>query len=271
MRSGGFRDRWARKKKMGKYTGSPWGFVRGKIGDAVGSIWKTIEYVRVRVDPTQRGTYANYLLYKAGQIPILQFSYPQFNLRRLAIGPLGYVSRNNLANWIDPIWTKLANDMNEALTGCNLFIKEALPAFFASMPDKTIEYDPVTNAPLLNSLLVSDGDLEPVPSILSAVYTTGTGVLAITWDTDTFGNGSATDEVGWLVMRLPLVNGLFQPTLYSYGTFVGALDFVRSAGTGNISLPIGLTASDLVVYLVCRDTPMSIGYSPSKSRPVLPA
>jgi len=37
---------------MAKYTGSPWGEIRGKIGEAVGGTWKGINWVRLRVTPS---------------------------------------------------------------------------------------------------------------------------------------------------------------------------------------------------------------------------
>lgn len=250
---------------MAKYTGSPWGFLRGKLGDAVGSIWKTVDYVRVLCFPTQRGTYENYLLLKAGLITPERFSYKQFNFRRLALSPLGFVARSNMTNWINPVWSRLATARSLLMTGMNLFIQEACAVFWESMPNKDLEYDVDTNAPLLTSLVVSDGDLEPVAEILTAEYTTGTGALVVTWDTATYGNGSADDNVEWLVMRKPLVNGIYEPTLYCYGTVAVPWIRPRSGGTVNITLPVGLDPDDMVVYLFCIDAADTIGWSPSKA------
>ena len=256
---------------MAKYVGSPWGFVRGKMGDFVGSVWKTIDYVRVLCFPTQRGTYQNYLDYKAGLITIERFSYPQFNYRRLVLGPLGYVSRMNMSNWIDPVWSRLATQQHLLMTGMNLFIQKASALFWNSMPNKDQEYNVTTNAPLLTSLVVSDGDLEPIAEILTAKYTTGTGALVVTFDKTCYGNGQATDEVQWLVMRKPLVNGAYQPILYSYGSIPALFGVPRDDATITIALPTGLTVGDLCVYLFCRDLADTIGYSPSKAFQVVAA
>jgi len=250
---------------MGKYHGSPWGFVLGKIGDAVGGVWKGIDWVRVRVDPTQRGTYALYLALKAGTIPPESFSYKQFNLRRLIIGPLGFVARCNMHNWINPVWTRLATARHEALTGINLFIKEAFAPFWGSMPDTSVEFDPVTNSPLLTSLLVSDGDLEPIAEILTAKYTTGTGALVVTWDDSFYGNGATDDMIYCLVMRKPLVTAEYQPALYSYGTCLFGSMITRTSATGTWTLPAGLTPADLTCYLIARDAADVIGFSLSKA------
>ena len=250
---------------MAKYVGSPWGFLRGKLGDAVGSLWKTIDYVRVLCYPTQRGTYQNYLDYKAGLITIERFSYPQFNFRRLVLGPLGYVARMNMSNWIDPVWSRLATQEALLMTGMNLFIQKASALFWNSMPNKDQEYDEVTNAPLLTSLVVSYGDLEPIANIFSAEYNAVSGELVVVTDGATYGNGQTTDNVYYLVMRKPLVDGTFQPTLYCYGNIPSQFPVLRRDSGFIATLPIGLTSVDLVLYVFCKDAADTIGFSPSKA------
>lgn len=250
---------------MGKYSGSPWGFIRNKLADSVGIAWKGIDSVRVRVNPIQRGTLKEFQKVLAGT-GSSRFSYPQFNIRRVALSPLGNLGRENLTGWINPVWDLLARDRKLAMTGINLFINEALPAFFASMPTKTAVYNAVTNAPLLTSLKMSDGDLEGLPSITTATYATGTGVVHATWPVTFTRNGLATDKVYALVVRKPIVDAAWKPALTLYGNCVAVPSTVRSNGTAGadvITIPLGLTPADLFLFLFCKDAAGTIGFSES--------
>jgi hypothetical protein len=250
---------------MGKYMGSPWGYIRGKVADVVGIAWKGIDSNRVRVLPAQRGTMKMFKAVLAGS-GSKRFSYAQWNVRNAALGVMGNVARENMTNWIDPVWQVLATKRKVAMTGINLFIKEALPLFFASMPQKTQLYVEATNAPLLTSLKVSDGDLEGIPSITTATYATGTGVVHATWPVTFTRNGLATDKVYALVARKPLLNTAYGSALTLYGNCVAVPTAVRSAGTAGadvITIPLGLTPADLFLYLFTKDAVGTIGFSES--------
>jgi len=250
---------------MGKYMGSPWGFTRGKIGDVVGIAWKGIDSNRVRVLPSQRGTMKMFKAVLNGT-GSKRFSYAQWNVREAAMSSLGNVARENMTNWIDPVWQVLATKRKVAMTGINLFIKEALPAFFASMPQKKQLYVEATNAPLLTSLKVSDGDLEGIPLITTATYDTATGKVHATWPVTFTRNGLATDKVYAVVVRKPILNASYQPSLSLYGNCVAVPTAVRSDGTAGadiITIPLGLTPADLFLYLFTKDAAGTIGFSES--------
>lgn len=256
---------------MGKYMGSPWGFTRGKIGDVVGIAWKGIDSNRVRVLPAQRGTMKMFKDVLAGN-GSRRFSYAQWNVRNAALSPLGNVARENLLNFIDPIWEDLARDRKIAMTGINLFIKEALPAFFASMPNKSAVYVAATNAPLLINLKVSDGDLEGIPSITTATYDTATGIVNVTFPVTFTRNGLATDKVYALVLRKPIMDAGWKPALTMYGTAVTPTALTRASGTAGgtaLTIALGLTAADLCVYLFVKDAAGTIGFSESVARMVV--
>jgi len=100
-----------------KYIDSPFGFVLGKWADVIGGKWKGIYWLRKRVNPTQLGTLEKYKLLKAGIILSTQFSYPQMNIRRVVFQVLGFIGKNNLLNWIHPVWESLVTKRGLALTG----------------------------------------------------------------------------------------------------------------------------------------------------------
>lgn len=253
---------------MGKYIGSPWGFIRGKIGDAVGGAWKGVDWVRVRVLPTQRGTLANYRLLKDGLLPLERFSYPQMNIRRAVTQVLGYIARMNMSNWINLPWQALVDKRSWTVTATNAFVKRNAATLLSSM-DRTIEFDEAANAPDLAQMLVSDGDLEAGYGF-SASYDPLTGQVATVWDPVVYTNGSPDDLAMLLIAKKPILesvgrNGTWYPELFIYGIhgLHPALPKTRIDAAMTTSLPLGLDPADLTAYLFFRDSALIIGYSKS--------
>ena len=259
---------------MGTYTGSPWGTIRGKVDDVVGGVWKGINWCRVRVLPTQRGTIAKYRAWKDD--PTYPFSFKQFNIRRLVTQVLGYIARSesNIVLWIRPVWDALVTKRGYTMTGVNAFVKRNAAILFASMTDENAEYDPATNTPDYEKMLVSDGDLEPVADIASAIYNPATGQLVLIWNSATFTNGSDQDIPNVIVTKKPLLEmedepnmtlWNWRPKLFTYPFLPAAHPTKRFIGNATINLPTGLTYSDLTLYLFFKDEVTGIGYSPSKA------
>ena len=257
---------------MGTYTGSPWGTIRGKVDDVVGGVWKGINWCRVRVLPTQRGTIAKYRAWKDD--PTYPFSFKQFNIRRLVTQVLGYIARSesNIVLWIRPVWDALVTKRGYTMTGVNAFVKRNAAILFASMTDENAEYDPATNTPDYLKMLVSDGDLEPVAAINTVAYDDATGTLDITWSPATFTNGSPDDILNVIIAKKPLLEmedepdktlWNWRPKLFTY-LFLPVPAATRADGTTSITLPTGLVDIDLIAYLFFRDEATGIGYSPSK-------
>lgn len=255
---------------MGKYLGSPWGKIRGILNGAVGGAWRGIDWNRVLVFPTQRGTLKKYRQFKAGSIS--NFSYAQMNIRRAVLSPLGYIGRMHLGTFIYTIWDEFVTRHSLKMTGLNVFVMKNAPNMYASMPHKDQEYNATTNAPDLTVIKASDGDLEPTPALGAQTYVVGTGVLTLNWDKDTFGNGKATDLVYVVVLRKPIlesfgVSGTWAPKLWLYGPLQVA-GKTRVDETGTVTLPPGLTIADLTAYVFFKDAAGEIGYSPSVAKAV---
>lgn len=249
---------------MGKYIGSPWGQILGKLDDVVGGKWKGINWNRVRVIPTNRGTLLKYRLFKEGDLKSYQFSYPQMNVR-VIMKFLGYIGRLNLTAWIIPIWQTYATKHNLKESGLNVFVRKNLATLLGTM-DRAAEYTVPANAPDLAEMLVSEGDLEPISVFTSAIYTTGTGVLALAWEKEVFGNGLLTDKVYAMIARKPILQGIgytgsWEPALHMYGPIDTTKTRTDEAAT--VTLPAGLTAADLTAYLFCLDAAGTIGYGRS--------
>lgn len=252
---------------MGKYTGSPWGFVRGKMGHYVGGVWKGVAWVRVLVWPTQRGTLDLYRDLKDGLIPPDRFSFPQMNIRRAITQVLGYVGRYKISEWIYPIWEALCDKRGWTMTGINAFIKRNAALLLTTM-DRDTEFDEATNAPDLSQMLVSDGDLEAGYG-LTANYDPGTGVLATSWQPSVYTNGSTDDIAYLMVAKKPILesigrDGTWYPKLYMYGPYTPVIvTATRADGSLSWTLPIGLDFADLTAFLFFRDAADIIGFSPS--------
>lgn len=258
---------------MGKYTGSPWGSIRGKVDDAVGGVWKGIKWLRVRVLPAQPGTVVRYKAWKDD--PTIPMSFKQFNLKRLITQVLGFIARfnPNLTDWIRPVWGDLVARRGWTMTGTNAFVKRNAAVLFASLPNQDQEYNPSTNAPDLTKLLVSDGDLEGVASISSAAYDDTTGDLDITWDASVNENGAADDILQVIVAKKPLLEMEDEPDMKLWNWYPNlhlyifmATAVIRSAGMATLSLPTELTDTDMTAYIFFRDDAGTIGYSPSKAK-----
>lgn len=254
---------------MGKYWASPWGFIRGKLGDSVGGYWKGIEWVRIRIFPTQRGTLDLYKQLKAGLINPNRFSYKQMNIRRLVFQVLGYIGRNNLSTLIYPVWEQLRKKRKLALTGINLFTARSTPDMWASIPNPDQEFDAVTNCPDMTEMKLSDGDLEPANFIAGPTafeYDPVTGNCIFRWDTGTIKNGKADDYVYTMVYVKPIIDSQWRPDGYLYGRADIVPLSVRADGTVTITIPSGFAKTDVYGYVFCRDNAGEIGFSPSDSR-----
>lgn len=256
---------------LGTYIGSPWGQIRGKVFDHVGGVWKGINWLRVRVEPVQRGTLDLYRKLKDGLIEPELFSYAQMNIRRAVLQVLGHIARMNLSVWIYPIWERLVTKRGWTMTGTNAFVKRNAATLLNTM-DRDLEFLPATNAPDLAEMLVSDGDLEGPAEILTATYNTATGDLIVTWTPDTFTNGAEDDVCHLIVAKKPILesvgrDGTWYPELYLYPLMATppppGVAAERTDGTVTAALPTGLDAADLTVFLFFRDDADVIGFSPS--------
>lgn len=261
---------------MGKYHGSPWGIIMGALFDTVGGKWKGINWNRVRIFPTQRGTLDLYRQLKDGLIDPARFSYPQMNIRRVVTQVLGYIARFRLGDWMYPVWETLVTKRGWTMTGANAFVKRNAAILLNSMTDKGAEFDPTTNAPDLRDMIVADGDLEAT-TVHTAAYDPVTGIITSTWVPTTFENGQDSDKPYIMVARKPILesvgrDGTWYPALHMYGPLHAEPPLPsrdRSDGAMEVQLPAGLTAANLTAYLFFRDTVTDIGYSPSVGANVL--
>ena len=258
-----------RKNPLGDYV--------GKIGNTVGGKWKGIYWVRTLIYPTQKGTVSKYKLYKMGAIPAEQFSFPQMNIRRLVLSPMGFMALNALDRIIHPVWEKGVRRYGKRFSGVNYFIQKSANEVFNSMPHKDQEYNPSTNAPDYKKMLVSYGPLDKLQGVNYVKYDTATGKVTVQWQTGTLTNGKFSDYVFCVVMKKPLLNGEddlltsdWSPAAFLYGTALlpEPPEIPKNRGfsgdweiTGMV--PAGLLATDLIGYVFCRDAEGKIGYSPS--------
>lgn len=246
---------------MGKYTGSPWGQLRGKVSSAVGLAWKHVDGVRMHLIPRNPGSISKHLASRDDCQVGVKFSPKQMNIRRAVLGMLGYIARMNLTNWIHAIWEWYVDSHNKGITGTNQLVKENARNLYNSMATNT----KFTAANLPNYLLmqVSTGDLEPAPSLTSAVYAAGT--VTFTWDTSTYGNGAVDDEAYAAVYRIPTASEIadYKPYGWLYTPAFTGAPVLRNTGTGTVTIPAGLLAANLVAYVFFVDS--CANYSPSVS------
>lgn len=190
----------------GVITGGILGGFSGKVGSVVGGKWKTTNYMRGHVIPANPNSVAQ-------------------QAQRGAMGRMVSISQQILSTVIQSFW----NPFQSAMSGYNAFVKEniaklALITFY-----------------LNETFVLAKGSLLGVPSI-AGVYTTGTGVLVVSW-TDNSGEGNAltTDDFTIVVFNKD-------------GTLLGVQESSvtpadRSDGTDSITISTGKTATDLFVFI----------------------
>jgi len=255
---------------MGKLVNNVLGDLKGRAGTIVGGKWKDgVHWIRARVRPTQRGTLKELQKYEAHLTS--SFSYKQMNIRRAVLQVLGYIGRSNLQSWIDIVWgdynTRHPNHKHP-VTNMNLFVKQNAGRLLASMPNKAAKYNAASNAPDLTQMLVSYGDLEATSAISSAAYTTGTGALVISFASAAYTNGLPTDLAYAMVAKKPILEaGTYKATLFIYPPSRGD-NKTRTDGEITLTLPTGLTASDLIAYVFFKDAAGTLGFSNSVARQV---
>lgn len=248
-------------KLLNKVLGDP----IGKLGYTVGGKWKDgIYWLRSWTKPSQKGTIQDNLDYLSGKNRTM--SYKQMNIRNV-VRALGYVGRMNLLAWIDLIWTDYCTRHNITnRTGMNLFMQNNISALYNSLSNKSAIWNETSNKMSLLQLKVSKGDLEGTTEITTAVYTTGTGATVITFPTAIFGNGLATDLVYAMVAKKAILNVLtWDPVLFVFPPSRGNSK-TRTDGTVTLTLPAGLTATELTAYVFFKDAAGTIGFSEAVSK-----
>jgi hypothetical protein len=246
---------------MGKYTGSPWGEIRGKTGSAVGGTWKGLPWTRAHGKPRQQGTVKKYDLGADGCTRGIRFSQPQLNFRRAVFATLGNIARMTHESLIIMVWQTLCDKKRWKMTGLNKFISTNARLLWLSMRGD-IHFG-ATNTPDMTKMLVSDGDLEATPSILSAtIPMMGGNHVTITWDTTTYQNGSPADDAWLAVYKVPSADFIIR--MQPFGTlFVKGSGVTRSAGSAIIPVPVS-QAGDLTAFVFFSDN--CSNYSPSAAK-----
>jgi hypothetical protein len=130
----------------------------GKVGPVVGGKWKDIDYMRGYVVPENPNTPAQ-----------------QGQRARFATVVAG--AKALLSTILQPFWDFQFSSMS----GFNAFVSRA------------VKID-LTETDLLAGTETSVGSLTPILSIVPT-YTSGTGVVAFTWDENLVGNALASDTV----------------------------------------------------------------------------
>lgn len=248
---------------MGKYTGSPWGEFRGKVGSVVGGTWKGIPWARTHGKPRQQGTITKYDLGADGCTRGIRYSHAQLNFRTAVFATLGNIARLSYDSLIDMVWQTLCDKKRWKKTGLNLFIQTNARLLWSSMRgDIHIAQD---NIPDMTKMLVSDGDLEETPGILTAtIPILAPAGATITWDTNIYRNGSPNDDAWLAIYQRPNADDIVRVRPFGI-VFVKGTGVTRSAGSAYISLP-SPQAVNLTAFVFFSDN--CSNYSPSAAKDV---
>lgn len=217
---------------MARYTGSPWGTIHGKLGNIIGFQWKGI-HVAKKYHSTPAFT---------GIAPTAVKDIFRIIQK--------FVARHFASN-IQPIWEVIAKRSKLPVLGGNLLLKKSARVLYKS-----------TNAgiqdPDMTLFQVSNGKLEPSLAITGATYTPASGQLVVTWNTNVFTNGDASDDAV-LVLYRSAYTGHPEGNSWLLGTGV-----TRGTGTATVWTQPNLPSGDLTVFLYFWDG--ACHYSPSTDR-----
>lgn len=177
---------------MAKYMASPWGRVRGKLGDVVGGRSKGgIDTIRMNTVGKHRGTEQAVLEADKDESKRKDINIKQFNQTHIAMAPLTTIAYQFSKRLMFEVWEPLVG--NRPITGANLFTKINVARLCSSIPDRTKFYSPA-NAPDISSILLTDGRLEPA-EIFSAKLSIENSEITVNWKPGNFSNGEPDDNV----------------------------------------------------------------------------
>lgn len=209
---------------------------RGKVGPVVMSEWKGQPYIKIKVTPPNPRTPA------------------QFYSRAL-LTALGNIMKNAVEDiskpYIDPLLKKMSG-YNALIQKNYSIIAGENPKLVPTPPDTALISNPFI--PVIDSLILSQGQLEPLGGILSAERNIATDEVDFAWNPATAGNGESTDTVVLVVIRAPKIINLNNPDIAStIDDLQPALLFMSSTSTradGLATLPIfpGLTIGNLRAF-----------------------
>lgn len=175
----------------------------GKVGPVVGGKWKDIQYMRGYVTPANPNT--------AGQQVV-----------RAKFSKMILLARGLLTSILNVYWDPFYSNMS----GFNAFVSK--------------NYDLLDgSSDLPATAIISDGTLEPIPS-LTATYITITGSVSCVFSDDCSGNGLDTDYVQAVAYDKNLELFYFDDGSTS-----------RGEGTLSFTIPQGKTATNVIVFLFC--------------------
>lgn len=225
---------------MAKYTGSPFGSIHGKIGHVVGFVYKGINVIRKDFTPAFSNTIKQQAVKNI--FPILQ-----------------KLASRHFVNITKAIWERLLERSYKPWTGINLFTHKSGRVLWKSTNNGIQDPD-------YGLMFVSDGILEPARQLLAPDYDPSTGLVTLTWNVDTFRNGSSSDSAHILVFQKPVSATPTTPAIPFGNSWLVDTGVPRGAGLASANIPSNLDAFDLTVFLYFNDDTCT--YSPSISRGV---
>ncbi|MCK4353069.1 hypothetical protein KAW65_06665 [candidate division WOR-3 bacterium] len=250
---------------MAKYYNSPWGTIIGKLGYAIGSVYRGRQILRVYRKPKDTGNPELIKSALRGEIDKKEISISSMNQRRMIFGMINRIAYQNLSSLIYPVWEPSAR--RKGITGINLFAKYNIPSFYDSMPDKEKIYS-YKNKPSLSSIVLTEGNLEPA-IIKETHYNKKTGRLTVIWDTHCYSCGAPSDfayimAIYWYMPK----KAFYKDTVGLIKCWGNAKEPIgkREEGEGEIFIKENLNPRYLTAFLFFK-TP-KIGYSPSESSQV---
>jgi hypothetical protein len=178
---------------------------KGKVGGAVMSKWKAINYIRGYAVPSNPQTVDQ-------------------TAHRVKFKAIVVLAQKLMSLCIPQNWDPFYNTMS----GFNAFVKDNF-----SLLDGTNK--------LTSSIITSKGTLEPV-ILSSCVYTTGTGSMSLVWVGDIFGNGLSTDTLFFVVFDKSDNEIIFQGNLPTVDRSDEAATVIGKTGRTASNLVACLTA-----------------------------
>lgn len=199
---------------MGIVKGGILGTVIQKVANVVFQKWKSLNTVREKVDPANPRT------------PKQVFQRDRFSF----ITILGRLINDIV---VLPFWNYLATGFT---TAWNEF-------FSTNIPLQPVYVDEVTPfVPDFSDVVMAEGLLEIAALTTPQTYATGTGLVAINWETDILGNGLDTD-----IVRIVVVDEVNGVALINSATIN-----TRNEGVLSFDIGAGRVAVDLHAYLFCH-------------------
>lgn len=243
------------KRLRDKYTGSPWGEIHGKLGDAVGFKHKGRKMVRAYRKTEPRASVKLLEQIRKHELPPEALSIKELN----SIFSFGLISR--VANLAKPVILETSkNDGRTSLLGVReIFMQENRGALQKSIPNLN-QPASETNSPNLSILRFSYNPASDPVFPMSGDYNKETGIITVKWEMPVFIMRASPEDKAYILAlyfkNINIMDWSVINTPWQHLNFWGSVSqelALRTNLSASLEIPKNLNPKFLSIFLIFKD------------------